>query len=394
MKTQSAHAHEDRLLDFAYDELPRSEALLVEQHVQDCSRCAATLRDIRGVRGSMSRLPLVSAPDAGMESLLAYAQQAARRSSAGAEPAPRWWRRLLAPALSMAAMGVVGVVAVQMSQEPPPRPSSKQGLQEASSRRAKAESVTAAAPAAAPEPVLAPAAPPPPAQVSAEVGERHKQFDNRIREEQRAAPVAKALPSKSAPPFDRNRGAADEAEAMGSGGGFPAKKRSADFGSVARQPASRAAPGGGASRDDAFEQDVAMAEEPPPPAVASAPVVPAETKAKGKVSLPEPVSKPQAGRSAAAASVSSGDLLRQADGAARAGDREQEIVYLRGAVAAGAQGVAVLSRLCQAEAALGHRRNAIESCSRVLVVAPGSGEALKAQRLLDEDLRASEPEAR
>ncbi|ATB34521.1 hypothetical protein [Melittangium boletus] len=380
MKTQSAHAYEDRLLDFAYEELPESEAHQVKQHVQDCSRCAAALRDIRGVRGSMSRLPKVSAPDAGLESLLAYAQQSARRSSMGAEPAQRWWRRLLAPALSAAALGVVGIVTVQMSQEASPvsPAASKQSSQEASSRRAKAESVPAAAPAPAPV-VSAPAA-----QVSAEVSERHTRLDNRIREEQRAAPMGKALPSKSARLF--------EAEDMGSGGGFPAKKRSADFGQVKRQPAPRAVHEEEASRDDAYAAAGVMAEAPPPLPAATAPAAPLEQKAKE--ALAEPVSKPQAARSAGAASVSPRDLLRQADGAARAGDREQEIVYLRRAVAAGEQDVAVLSRLCQAEAALGHRRNAIESCSRVLGVAPGSSEALKAQRLLDEDLRPADSEAR
>ncbi|MET0405428.1 MAG: zf-HC2 domain-containing protein, partial [Cystobacter sp.] len=120
MKTQSAHAHEDRLLDFAYDELPLSEAQAVEQHVQGCSRCAETLQGIRGVRRSMARLPREEAPVEGLDSLLAYAEQSARRAAAGAEPAPRWWRRLMAPALSMAAVSVLGVVVLQVNEESVP----------------------------------------------------------------------------------------------------------------------------------------------------------------------------------------------------------------------------------------------------------------------------------
>ncbi|MFP2933239.1 anti-sigma factor family protein, partial [Pyxidicoccus sp. 3LG] len=74
MNPQNLHAHEDRLLDFAYGELPVSEARVVEAHLQGCARCTQALHDIRGVRVTMSQLsPMEPAPDAGLESLLAYA---------------------------------------------------------------------------------------------------------------------------------------------------------------------------------------------------------------------------------------------------------------------------------------------------------------------------------
>ncbi len=56
MKPQNIHAQEDRLLDFAYGELPVSEAQAVESHLQGCPRCAQTLNEIRGVRVTMAQL--------------------------------------------------------------------------------------------------------------------------------------------------------------------------------------------------------------------------------------------------------------------------------------------------------------------------------------------------
>jgi hypothetical protein len=82
--------------------------------------------------------------------------------------------------------------------------------------------------------------------------------------------------------------------------------------------------------------------------------------------------------------------------ARRSGDRSQEVVFLRAALAAGAQGpqaLTVLSRLCDAEASLGRRRNAIEVCKRVMATSPGSSEAQSALRVLEDQLRSSGPEA-
>jgi len=115
MKPQNLHAHEDRLLDFAYGELPPLEARVVESHVEGCARCSELLAGIRGVRTTMAQLPMEPAPDAGLESLLAYAQQAARNAAAGPAPKPTWWRRWLMPAMGVAAVTVFGVVSVQVN---------------------------------------------------------------------------------------------------------------------------------------------------------------------------------------------------------------------------------------------------------------------------------------
>ena len=116
MSAQNAHAHEDRLLDFAYGELPASEAQSLEQHVQGCARCSKALADIRGVRSTMAHLSVEPAPDAGLESLLAYAQQSARRAAAGPEPKPSRWRRWLLPAVGLATVSTFGVLTLAVNE--------------------------------------------------------------------------------------------------------------------------------------------------------------------------------------------------------------------------------------------------------------------------------------
>jgi len=114
MKPQNLHAHEDRLLDFAYGELPAQEALAVESHLQGCTRCTELLEGIRGVRTTMAQLPMEPAPDAGLDSLLAYAQQAARNAAAGPAPRPTWWRRWLVPAMGVTAVSALAIVSIQV----------------------------------------------------------------------------------------------------------------------------------------------------------------------------------------------------------------------------------------------------------------------------------------
>lgn len=122
MKPQSLHAQEDRLLDFAYGELPPTEARAVESHLEGCTRCSELLADIRGVRTTMAQLPIEPAPDAGLESLLAYAQQAARNAAAGPAPKPTWWRRWLVPAIGVAAVCFFGIISIQVSKTVDLRP--------------------------------------------------------------------------------------------------------------------------------------------------------------------------------------------------------------------------------------------------------------------------------
>src|SRR5262245_34848199 len=113
----TAHAYEDKLLEFAYGELEPDEARALEAHVKGCGRCTEALGSIRGVRTSMARLADEPAPEAGLESLLAYAGQAARRASAGAPPKRVWWRTWLVSAAGAVSIVVVGVIGWQVTKQ-------------------------------------------------------------------------------------------------------------------------------------------------------------------------------------------------------------------------------------------------------------------------------------
>jgi hypothetical protein len=401
MKTQNAHAHEDRLLDFAYDELPLTEARAVELHLQGCSRCSETLRGIRGVRRSMARLPQEVEPSAGLDSLLAYAQQSARRAAAGAEPPPRWWRRLMAPALGMAAVSLFGVVVVQVDREVDLSPSLQSAVQEPPSR-AKESAVGAAAPA----PSSVPAQPP-----SEALAEPTRVTPQRTEKAPRASQRGVPLAAKSMP-SPQVRGQAWEGRSSGlagKGGGSSKKSYAVDSDDSALAGDEETI--GGApmptvsipppakQRDELEKETLALVAPPPPPsapatAASPAPMMDAsrepfveEQKNEQKA---ESASKPVA-RSASRASPSPTELVRQADLALRAGDRSQEAVFLRAALAAGAQGtqaLEALSRLCDAESALGRRPSAVEVCKRVVATAPGSSQARSALRLLEGPLQS------
>ncbi|WP_164018400.1 anti-sigma factor family protein [Pyxidicoccus trucidator] len=142
MNPQNLHAHEDRLLDFVYGELPVPEARAVEAHLQGCARCTQALDDIRGVRATMSQLSSESAPDAGLESLLAYAQQSARRAAAGPAPRPSRWRRWLLPVVGLASVSTFGILAIQQRNPDLTRPNLSMAAAEPELAR-KAESAPA-----------------------------------------------------------------------------------------------------------------------------------------------------------------------------------------------------------------------------------------------------------
>jgi hypothetical protein len=113
----AAHQYEDKLLEFAYGELPQHEADAVDAHVRGCTKCAESLAEIRGVRATMAQLPMEAAPDAGLDSLLAYAEQAAKRNAEAARPAPSFFKRFLVPLASLAALATVGVISLRANEE-------------------------------------------------------------------------------------------------------------------------------------------------------------------------------------------------------------------------------------------------------------------------------------
>ncbi len=149
------HQFEDKLLEFAYGELPAPEASAVDSHVRGCARCSASLAEIKGVRSTFQALPMEAAPDAGLESLLAYAEQTARRNAAGPGVAPAWWRRWVAPLAGVAALALVGIVALRAQDEGSVKRSlAEEGLQAKAPPSERATPPSASAPEVPAAPVL------------------------------------------------------------------------------------------------------------------------------------------------------------------------------------------------------------------------------------------------
>lgn len=151
----AVHQYEDKLLEFAYGELARQEADAVEAHVRGCARCSQALDEIGGVRATMSQLPMVPAPDAGLDSLLAYAEQAAKRNAEGtARPVASIWKRFLAPLVTVMALLTVGVVGFRAKEEFDTSPASAAADTKVAEMEAKKD--------APPPPAVAQAEQPPP----------------------------------------------------------------------------------------------------------------------------------------------------------------------------------------------------------------------------------------
>lgn len=164
----AAHQYEDKLLEFAYGELARPEADAVEAHVRGCAKCSQQLSEIKGVRATMSALPMVDAPDAGLESLMAFAEQAAKRNAAS-QVKPPFWKRSLAPLMTLMALAVVGLFGLQAKDQFDTNPASVAAdakLEQAQEQQAlaaekskEADGKKNAAPMAAVAPVAQPAQP-------------------------------------------------------------------------------------------------------------------------------------------------------------------------------------------------------------------------------------------
>ncbi|RYZ35052.1 MAG: zf-HC2 domain-containing protein [Myxococcaceae bacterium] len=119
------------------------------------------------MRSTMAHLSVEPAPDAGLESLLAYAQQSARRAAAGPEPKPSRWRRWLLPAVGLATVSTFGILTLEVSRDVNLQPSLK--AEPAAAMQAKADFDGALAPAGAPpRPVSPPARKAAPAPAPAE----------------------------------------------------------------------------------------------------------------------------------------------------------------------------------------------------------------------------------
>ncbi len=194
----AAHQYEDKLLEFAYGELPQHEADAVDAHVRGCARCSQALSELRSVRTAMATLPVETPSDAGLDSLLAYAEQAAKRNAAAAAPAP-FWKKYLTPLMAVMTVVTVGVVGLQASKELDSSPAAAAADLTLSARKepspfAKEERVQS------PSPVVA-AAPAPVPTDEAEAADDSRKLNQALGfEGKRAAVQGKLEPTKKSAP--------------------------------------------------------------------------------------------------------------------------------------------------------------------------------------------------
>lgn len=351
--TFTGHPQEDQLLELAYGELPAADVAELQTHVHGCALCSEALSSIQQVRKAMAQLPLEQAPEGGMESLLAYAEQTARRMSAGPAPAARSWRRFLAPAGATLALAMVALIAGRVLQSA----KHSAGLDE------RTEQVL---------PVRA-AENPPEAQSGDLLAAREASPEEKPAQEKLAAKMsASSAPSRNGLQDRVDRGKAMEAPPASERKAEPQLQRSM----AVRSKDSRATserPTGGAVGD-------AMGGYPHKERASAEPSASGEAGVEG-------------------GAVADSAMLGLSASVAKAGttgDRRREIVELRRALASDAKGTQraeLLNRLCSALFAVGEKTEAHATCDAVVSEFPGSEQAATALRLQHRDGEPASPRA-
>ncbi|SEU18444.1 zf-HC2 domain-containing protein [Stigmatella erecta] len=382
MKPQNPHAHEDRLLDFAYGELSAQETRAVQSHLEGCPRCSEALASIRGVRSAFSQLGMEPAPEAGLDSLLAYAQQSARGMAQGPSPKQSLWRRLTVPVMGIASVCVFGLITLRVSEQVNLQPEFAQAQK------------TVAAPMAEDAPPPADLALPSAAPVPGALAEPQMPQSARgaRRESAREVPELKKKMEKADWALRGKGGTASKAKerlAEGNAASDSFGMAADDEGPLPPPPAPVAA-----AAPMPLQEEADTAPEPAPYGKDAAYGAPPssslrlnEERSRQSKSKP-PASKPVASVGAlspAKQAPSETEMSQQATVARQDNKRVLEASLLREALADGATGEerwSLLARLCDAEFALGRRAAAIEACSLVLKEAPDSPSGQQARRRL------------
>ena len=423
-----AHPEDDRLLELAYGELPASEARALRQHVDGCARCRGVLDGIAQVRTAFRSAPTEPAPERGLESLLAYGEQAAARARSR-----RGGLRILG-LLSAAALAVAWLVLPAPQKQPESvarvtAPSARDTLAQAElppapvqGDRARDEEKGAAGPAATKP--AAPAAAPLLAKKERAVVEEQaapgrRAPETRVEAEAKRKDVAKldapaernsvaealAQLRADATPMDRSESRANASGLTGpmgssavagagalAGAGVPASPKgpaTGHLGSAGLDQSARQAPAVAAAR---APQDAArLAAAPAADAIASAERT--RSEASSEASQPgKPLSKasPAAsgGKGATPVTPSPPAGLRSIPmQSARVGmgtpqqeARHAEILR-KLETARGDERKALLMEQCELEASLQRGPDAVLSCSKVAREFPGTPEAKRAAEI-------------
>jgi hypothetical protein len=409
------HPDDDRLLELAYGEVPAAEARTLRTHVDGCARCRTVLDGIAEVRTAFRAVPTEPAPERGLDSLLAYGEQAAARARSR-----RRGIRIVGVLSAVAALAVVWVVL------PPP---GRQAGDEAALARADRERAPAQGDRAKDEADKG-GAPSSPAVVAQQALPEAK--EERPATSPPSGPARRSVPAAPAPAEEKQRKlekrdapveqkafaqtpqsgraesvtldrAAERSNASGtlaasgstSGGTFSGAvggmKKSAAGADVAAETASSttAAPTGAAA-NATRPQDAAKVAAAPSAAEApsAAAADQARTPEAGKVAA-SPHADALASRPLAKAAPASEPASRVVPPPAKmrvgAGSAEQQArladIQKRLPAARGDERKALLMEQCELEASLGRGPDAVLSCSMVSREFPGTPEAQRASEL-------------
>ena len=421
----ASHHPEEKLLDYAYGELSVSESKTVEAHVRSCPQCADSLTSMKRVRQTMSQLPIVPAPSKGLDSLRAYAEQAAERARTRANRS-RGWMQWLVPVTGVLALSVVLVIStnvIRMGHSTGPIESGSPVVMEphralpaepsdqapssgvvAASEPPRGETANQENPAFAKRPNLAASPAPAPAYDLSERRVAAEEARNRDRKDQ---PKQWAIAPPKGEHGNDATGRADSRDSVermksrtvGSGSGViggTVRQQALDD----KQPVAKGMEGGveggapGGVVGGIAEHEAVAGKQ----GVAKGGVVgnghAKEDALSEKQRAPDEFASREAdtardeGRAAAPArkfaavpappAAVSNSLNVQAAEARKAGDREQEVELLRQALGAGARGqdrARLLGQLCDALDALKRQAEADSACNALIREFPNSDEA-------------------
>jgi hypothetical protein len=324
----------DALLSLVYGELSGAEARRVQEHVDGCRACAATVDAYRAVRRAASALPREIPSDKGLDSLLHYAAQAAAR--ARRTRALRWMGSLFGAAV---AAGLV--LSLAFPRRPP-------------------ETTLASTPV---PPAVGPLAQ---NDVRPMAKAQPQELPEAATSLQRVASVPSSRPSAAKTSKAKE---ADEARRIDEG---------ASASEAQDALASRETAGGGVRRVQpslAVGKRAAVAAEARGVAAAGAPA---------QRTAPTGVANAPSAADAAPASAALKPTLLDAGTAQQLLDERRRLTLLQQlAGAKEAQALPILSELCALEARLGQLAEALKTCSQVVQGYPGTPEASAAQRVLE-----------
>jgi hypothetical protein len=214
----------------------------------------------------------------------------------------------------------------------------------------------------------------------------------------KGAPSTPPAPTQAAPPPPAEPMAAPADDAMDE-----EDNMGAVYGSSEAQVQQQAPSRGSLSLREAKRGNTAPAadKEAAPAKVASLDTaMPSQAKQEQRARAPEASSAAGGAASVGRAerqAASPDELSKLASVAMRRGDRVSEAQYLHQALDAGATGkdrLGLLSRLCDAEFAIGRRQAAIEACNMAIEEAPSSSAAQVARRRLSQESVDTQPGTR